>query len=86
MTDAVKMRMVIPFQFEKQTKKVPIHEIWLASDSYVVWPFSETNGAAKCTTSRLKPAAVRKTRSPPIALALRSRRWLPVGGATQDHG
>src|ERR1700680_4962464 len=35
MTDAVKMRMVFPFQFEKQTKKVPIHEIWLASDSYV---------------------------------------------------
>jgi hypothetical protein len=35
MTDTVKMRMVIPFQFEKQTKKAPIHEIWLASDSHV---------------------------------------------------
>src|SRR6266404_2921124 len=32
MTDAVKMRMIIPFQFAKQTKKAPIHEIWLASD------------------------------------------------------
>src|SRR5467141_2934677 len=35
MTDAVKMRMVIPFQFAKQTKKAPIHEIWLASDFHV---------------------------------------------------
>jgi hypothetical protein len=34
MTDAVKMRMVIPFQFEK-TEKAPTHEIWLASASHV---------------------------------------------------
>jgi hypothetical protein len=47
MTDAVKMRIVIPFQFEKgkktpihpfqfeKGKKTPIHEIWLASDFLV---------------------------------------------------
>jgi hypothetical protein len=34
MTDAAKMRIVIPFQFEKD-KKTPIHEIWLASDFHV---------------------------------------------------
>jgi hypothetical protein len=26
------MRMVVPSQFEKQTMKASIHEIWLASD------------------------------------------------------
>jgi hypothetical protein len=34
MTDAVKMRMAIPFQLGK-TKETPIHEIWLGSDSHV---------------------------------------------------
>jgi hypothetical protein len=34
MTDAVKMRMVTPFQFKKL--KTPIREIWLRSDSHVV--------------------------------------------------
>jgi hypothetical protein len=33
MTDAAKMRMVIPFQFEKLNKTIP--EIWLASDFHV---------------------------------------------------
>jgi hypothetical protein len=39
MTDAVKMRMVIPFQFEKLTKYYPTNLVG-------VWPFSETNVAA----------------------------------------
>jgi hypothetical protein len=36
MTDAVKIRIVIPFQFEKLGKLLStIHEIWLASDFHV---------------------------------------------------
>jgi hypothetical protein len=34
MTDAVKMRMVVPFQLGK-TKKTPMRQIWLASDFHV---------------------------------------------------
>src|SRR5258707_13167350 len=62
MTDAVKMRIVIPFQFDKD-KKTPIHVSTKFGRRLIfMWPFSETNAAAM-RTLKTQPMPNRQCRA-----------------------